>query len=67
VSPEVRPYDDREIRFARRGMKLVGPAHVRLYRASGGRIWGRFPVSKAPVLLLTTVGRRSGRRPAPCR
>jgi deazaflavin-dependent oxidoreductase (nitroreductase family) len=41
-------------------MKLVGPAHVWLYRRSGGRIWGRFPRSKTPVLLLTTVGRRSG-------
>lgn len=60
VEREFRPYDEREIRVARRGMKLVGPAHVRLYRASGGRIWGRFPKSRAPVLLLTTVGRRSG-------
>ncbi|HMJ78717.1 MAG TPA: nitroreductase family deazaflavin-dependent oxidoreductase [Iamia sp.] len=59
-SPEVKPYEEREIRMARRGMKLVGPIHVWLYRRSGGRIWGRFPTSKAPVLLLTTVGRRSG-------
>ncbi|HEX7134072.1 MAG TPA: nitroreductase family deazaflavin-dependent oxidoreductase [Iamia sp.] len=57
---EPKPYDEREIRFARRGMKMVGPIHVWLYRRSGGRIWGRFPKSKAPVLLLTTVGRRSG-------
>jgi len=56
----VKAYDEREIRMARRGMKLVGPMHVWLYRRSGGRIWGRFPRSKAPVLLLTTVGRRSG-------
>ena len=55
-----QPFDAREIRLARRGMKLVGPAHVWLYRASCGRIWGRFPSSKVPVLLLTTVGRRSG-------
>jgi deazaflavin-dependent oxidoreductase (nitroreductase family) len=55
-----KPYDAREIRLARRGMKLVGPIHVWLYRRSGGRIWGRFPRSKAPVLLLTTIGRRSG-------
>ncbi len=55
-----KPFDEREIRIARRGMKIMGPAHVWLYRISGGRIWGRFPVSKAPVMLLTTIGRRSG-------
>src|SRR5690349_226757 len=41
-------------------MKIVGPVHIWLYRRSGGRIWGRFPKSKAPVMLLTTTGRRSG-------
>jgi F420H(2)-dependent quinone reductase len=60
VSPTAKPYDDREIRIARRGMKIMGPAHVWLYRVSGGRIWGRFPKSKSPVLLLTTIGRKSG-------
>ena len=55
-----KPYSEREVKLARRGMKLLGPAHVWLYRVSGGRIWGRFPKSKAPVLLLTTTGRRSG-------
>jgi len=36
-----------------------------LYRLSGGRIAGRFP-SGAPVLLLTTIGRKSGQpRTAP--
>lgn len=57
---EVRPFDDREIRITRRVLKVGGPVHTWLYRASGGRVWGRFPVSKAPVMLLTTVGRRSG-------
>jgi deazaflavin-dependent oxidoreductase (nitroreductase family) len=60
VSPTAKPYDDREMRIARRAMKLMNPTHSWLYRVSGGRIWGRFPVSKAPVLLLTTIGRRSG-------
>ena len=32
--------------------------HVRLYRLTGGRFVGR--VGKAPILLLTTTGRRSG-------
>ncbi len=41
-------------------LKLVSRVHVALYRASGGRIGGRFKV--APVLLLTTTGRKTGKR-----
>ena len=40
-------------------LKLVSRVHVALYRASGGRIGGRFKV--APVLLLTTTGRKTGK------
>ncbi len=36
-----------------------GAAHACLYRASGGRLGGR--LGRAPVLLLTTTGRASGR------
>ena len=35
--------------------------HVVVYQASGGRIGGRFRRT-APVLLLTTTGRKSGKR-----
>jgi deazaflavin-dependent oxidoreductase (nitroreductase family) len=38
--------------------KLLPQVHVRLYRATNGRIGGRF--GDAEVLLLTTTGRRSG-------
>jgi F420H(2)-dependent quinone reductase len=38
-----------------------GPAgHVAMYRLTRGRLGGRF--GAAPVLLLTTVGRKSGKR-----
>lgn len=40
------------------GLRWVGKLNVPLYRVSGGRIGAR--VGKAPVLLLTTTGRRSG-------
>ena len=42
---------------------LHGFSHLNtwVYRASGGRWLGRFP-SGAPVCLLTTTGRKSGRR-----
>jgi deazaflavin-dependent oxidoreductase (nitroreductase family) len=40
--------------------RLTGAIHSALYRVSGGRAGGSF--GKAPVLLLTTTGRRSGKR-----
>jgi len=46
------------------GLRLVGKLNAPVYRLSGGRIGGR--VGRAPVLLLTTTGRRSGQpRTAP--
>jgi F420H(2)-dependent quinone reductase len=45
-------------------LRLGGKLNVPLYRASRGRLFGR--IGRAPVLLLTTTGRRSGRaRTAP--
>ena len=41
-----------------RGLRAVGKLNVPLYRLSRGRLMGR--VGRAPVLLLTTTGRRSG-------
>jgi F420H(2)-dependent quinone reductase len=43
-----------------RGLRWAGRLNVPLYRLSGGRIGGR--VGRAPVLLLTTTGRRSGQK-----
>ena len=45
-------------------VRPLGRFHVRIYRLTGGRFVGR--VGKAPILLLTTTGRRSGQpRTAP--
>jgi F420H(2)-dependent quinone reductase len=45
-------------------LKAFGKLNVPLYRLSGGRLFGQ--LDRAPVLLLTTVGRRSGQpRTAP--
>ena len=41
-------------------MRWAGKLNVPVYRLSGGRIGGK--VGKAPVLLLTTTGRKSGQR-----
>jgi deazaflavin-dependent oxidoreductase (nitroreductase family) len=47
-----------------RGLRLTGKLNVPVYRLSGGRVGGK--VGKAPVLLLTTTGRKSGeQRTAP--
>jgi F420H(2)-dependent quinone reductase len=47
------------------GMQLVAKAflwvHVTLYRLTNGRIGGKF-IAGNPILLLTTTGRRSGKR-----
>lgn len=41
-------------------LKTVGAIHRSVYRASGGRIAGS--IQGVPVLLLTTKGRKSGKR-----
>lgn len=43
-----------------RGLRLAGKLNIPLYRISGGRIGGK--VGRAPVLLLTTTGRKSGQQ-----
>ena len=45
----------------RRLLTALSRAHVVLFRLSGGRLGGRIP-SGAPVLLLTTTGRKSGKQ-----
>lgn len=46
------------------GLRWTGKLNIPLYRLSGGRIGGK--INAAPVLLLTTTGRKSGQaRTAP--
>lgn len=54
-----QPFDARQVAVGRRVMKVGARLNIWLYRATGGRVGGRFP-GGAPVLLLTSVGRRSG-------
>jgi len=42
-------------------LRLFGPLHVGLYRLLRGHVVGRMSMGFMPLLLLTTVGRRSGR------
>ena len=41
-----------------KGLRMTGKLNVPVYRLTGGRVGGK--VGKAPVLLLTTTGRKSG-------
>ncbi|MEX2420851.1 MAG: nitroreductase family deazaflavin-dependent oxidoreductase [Actinomycetota bacterium] len=47
-------------RLLRKLTRPMGRIHVRLYRLSGGALGGR--IGRAPVLLLTTTGRRTGQQ-----
>jgi F420H(2)-dependent quinone reductase len=40
--------------------KLGSGAHAGVYRATGGKLFGR--MGKSPILLLNTVGRKTGRK-----
>lgn len=58
---KARPYTAREERIGTAVINVMSRLNTWVYRASGGRIAGRFP-GGAPVLLLTTIGRKSGQR-----
>jgi F420H(2)-dependent quinone reductase len=45
---------------ARLALKLGSGAHAGVYRATGGKLFGR--IGKSPILLLNTVGRKSGKK-----
>ena len=62
--PSDRAYSRFSMAIPAAALRLGGKLNVPVYRASRGRLFGR--VGRAPVLLLTTTGRRSGReRTAP--
>ena len=62
---KARPFTAREERIGSIVIGLMSRANTWAYRLSGGRLGGRFR-GGAPVLLLTTTGRKSGiRRTAP--
>jgi F420H(2)-dependent quinone reductase len=47
---------------ARLALKLGSGAHAGVYRATGGKLLGR--MGKGPILVLNTLGRKSGRKRA---
>jgi deazaflavin-dependent oxidoreductase (nitroreductase family) len=62
--PSDRFYSRISMSLGTAGLRRLGKLNVPVYRLSGGRVGGR--VGRAPVLLLTTTGRKSGQlRTAP--
>lgn len=55
------PWTRSEERIGNVVMKLMSTLNIWAYRLSGGRLGGKFP-GGAPVLLLTTIGRKSGEK-----
>lgn len=54
-----KPFTPREVAIGNVVIKAMSALNVWLYRATGGKLGGRFP-GGAPLLLLTTIGRKSG-------
>jgi F420H(2)-dependent quinone reductase len=56
-----RPFTKTEVAIATPLLKLMSRLNTWAYRATGGRLGGRFR-GGAPVMLVTTVGRKTGKR-----
>ena len=62
--PSDRAYTRFSMALPASGLRAIGKLNAPLYRVTRGRLLGR--LGRAPVLLITTTGRRSGRpRTAP--
>ena len=56
-----RPFTPREEKIFRTVAKPLAMLNTWVFRITGGKLGGRFP-SGAPVLLLTTIGKKSGQK-----
>jgi deazaflavin-dependent oxidoreductase (nitroreductase family) len=61
MSKPPRPFSKTEVAIANPLLKLMSRLNTWAYRATGGRLGGKFR-GGAPVMLVTTTGRKSGRR-----
>lgn len=55
-----KPFNERQVKVGNAVMKVMAPLNTWIYRTSGGRLGARFP-GGAPICIVTTTGRRSGR------
>lgn len=61
MATTAKPFTKTEMAIANPVIKAMSKLNTWAYRASGGRIGGTF-LRGAPVMLLTTIGRKSGQR-----
>jgi len=61
MSSTPRPFTAREVAIANPFIKLMSRLNTWAYRVTNGRLGGRFP-GGAPVMLVTTRGRKTGRQ-----
>jgi len=59
--PEIRPWTPAEERFGTIAVRIMSALNAWIFRTSNGRLGAKF-LRGAPVLLLTTVGRKTGVR-----
>ncbi|TFH18914.1 MAG: nitroreductase family deazaflavin-dependent oxidoreductase [Myxococcales bacterium] len=60
-----RPFTASEEKFAKPIIRVMSKLNAFLYRSSGGRVWSKW-LRGAPIMLLTTTGRKSAKsRTAP--
>jgi len=59
MTTKPKPFTPREVAIGNVVIKAMSAVNRWIYRATGGRLGGRFP-GGAPLLLLTTIGRKSG-------
>ncbi len=57
---ETKPFTSTQERIGHHAVRAMGAANTWIYRLTGGKLGGRF-LRGAPVLLLTTTGRKSGK------
>jgi deazaflavin-dependent oxidoreductase (nitroreductase family) len=57
---KVRPFTPRQEKIGNVAIRVYSAMNTWVYRVSGGKVGGRF-LRGAPVMLLTTTGRKSGR------
>ena len=55
-----KPFNERQVKVGNAVMKVMAPLNTWIYRTSRGRLGARFP-GGAPICIVTTTGRRSGR------
>jgi F420H(2)-dependent quinone reductase len=61
MAKPARPFTKTEVAIANPLLKAMSRLNTWAYRATGGRLGGTFR-GGAPVMLVTTVGRKSGKR-----